>query len=55
MPTLLEAENLEAQYGSTKVLHGLGFSVEAVRRDYYQDPREDALVLWRENLSAPDR
>jgi branched-chain amino acid transport system ATP-binding protein len=29
VPTLLEAENLEAQYGSTKVLHGLGFAVEA--------------------------
>jgi branched-chain amino acid transport system ATP-binding protein len=29
MPTLLEAENLEAQYGPTKVLHGLGFAVEA--------------------------
>jgi branched-chain amino acid transport system ATP-binding protein len=28
VPTLLEAENLEAQYGSTKVLHGLGFAVE---------------------------
>ena len=28
MPALLEAENLEAQYGSTKVLHGLGFAVE---------------------------
>src|ERR1700682_362684 len=29
MPALLEAENLEAQYGWTKVLHGLRFSVEA--------------------------
>ena len=29
MLTLLEAENLEAQYGATKVLHGLGFAVEA--------------------------
>jgi branched-chain amino acid transport system ATP-binding protein len=28
VPTLLEAENLEAQYGSTKVLHGLGFAVQ---------------------------
>ena len=28
MPPLLEAENLEAQYGWTKVLHGLGFAVE---------------------------
>ena len=29
MPLLLEAESLEAQYGATKVLHGLGFTVEA--------------------------
>jgi len=29
VPTLLETENLEAQYGATKVLHGLGFAVEA--------------------------
>jgi len=28
VPALLEAENLEAQYGWTKVLHGLGFAVE---------------------------
>jgi branched-chain amino acid transport system ATP-binding protein len=29
MPALLEAENLEAQYGWTKVLHGLTFAVES--------------------------
>jgi len=29
VPALLEAENLEAQYGWTKVLHGLGFAVES--------------------------
>ena len=29
---------------------GLGFRVEGVRRDYYQDPREDALVLWNRRL-----
>jgi branched-chain amino acid transport system ATP-binding protein len=28
MPALLEAQELEAQYGWTKVLHGLSFSVE---------------------------
>ena len=28
----------------------LDFKVEAVRRDYYQDPREDALVLWNRRL-----
>src|SRR5262249_58410087 len=29
MPAFLEAENLHAQYGWTKVLHGLAFAVEA--------------------------
>ena len=29
MPALLEARSLEAQYGWTKVLHGLSFAVEA--------------------------
>ena len=28
-----------------------GFSVAGVRRDYYSNPVEDALVLWREGLS----
>jgi ribosomal-protein-alanine N-acetyltransferase len=31
---------------------GLGFRVEAVRREYYQQPREDALVLWHRDLPA---
>ena len=31
---------------------GLGFKVEAVRRDYYQEPREDALVLWHRQIAA---
>jgi tRNA threonylcarbamoyl adenosine modification protein YeaZ/ribosomal-protein-alanine acetyltransferase len=26
---------------------GMGYRVEGVRRDYYQDPREDALILWK--------
>jgi ribosomal-protein-alanine N-acetyltransferase len=28
-----------------------GFSVAGVRRGYYTNPAEDALVLWRENLA----
>jgi ribosomal-protein-alanine N-acetyltransferase len=28
-----------------------GFSVTGVRRDYYSNPVEDALVLWREDFS----
>ena len=30
---------------------GLGFQVEGVRRDYYQEPREDALILWHRQLA----
>ncbi len=30
----------------------LGFTVAGVRRAYYTNPVEDALVLWRENLAA---
>jgi ribosomal-protein-alanine N-acetyltransferase len=29
----------------------LGFSVAATRRNYYSHPVEDALILWREELS----
>ena len=32
-----------------------GFSVAGVRHGYYTKPVEDALVLWRENLSDGDR
>lgn len=28
----------------------LGFTVEGVRPDYYEQPREDALVLWQRSL-----
>ena len=31
---------------------GLGFRVDGVRRDYYQHPREDALILWNRHLAA---
>jgi ribosomal-protein-alanine N-acetyltransferase len=30
---------------------GLGFHVEGTRRDYYQEPREDALILWNRTLA----
>jgi ribosomal protein S18 acetylase RimI-like enzyme len=32
-----------------------GFRVAGVRRDYYTDPTEDALVLWREDSDAYKR
>ena len=37
----------------------LGFRVEAIRPDYYTNPREDALILWLRDLNRlvdhPDR
>lgn len=29
----------------------LGFAVEGVRTNYYEQPREDALILWRRQLA----
>ena len=34
---------------------GLGFRVEGVRPGYYQDPREDALILWKRRLDEGQR
>lgn len=31
---------------------GLGFRIEGVRRNYYQDPREDGLILWHRTLTG---
>src|SRR5262249_26784438 len=35
-------------------LERFGFTVAGVRHGYYTKPVEDALVLWRENLTRPD-
>ena len=38
--------------GAARQLYeGLGFAVEGVRRNYYQDPREDGLILWHRRLA----
>lgn len=34
-----------------QLYEGLAFQVEGVRRDYYRDPREDALILWNRRLT----
>jgi ribosomal-protein-alanine N-acetyltransferase len=46
---------LEVRRSNTAALalyERLGFTCEGVRADYYQSPREDALVLWCRNLAA---
>lgn len=37
----------ESNRAGRALYESLGFRVEGVRRDYYQNPREDALILWR--------
>ena len=42
-----------SNHAARALYEGLGFRVQGVRRDYYADPVEDALILWREPLSGP--
>jgi ribosomal-protein-alanine N-acetyltransferase len=42
----VRASNLPAR----QLYEQLGFSVEGLRRDYYQSPREDALILWNRRI-----
>jgi ribosomal-protein-alanine N-acetyltransferase len=37
-----------------KLYERLGFEVRGVRRNYYDKPAEDALVLWSEQLGSAD-
>ena len=45
----------ESNAAARALYEGLGFRVEAVRRDYYQGPREDALILWNRSLARSER
>ncbi len=40
----------ESNEGGRRLYESLGFKVEGVRRGYYQDPKEDAVILWHRNL-----
>jgi ribosomal-protein-alanine N-acetyltransferase len=40
----------ESNRAARALYERLGFRVEGVRRDYYQTPREDAIVLWNRDL-----
>lgn len=48
------AATLEVRRSNTAAVAlytALGFAIEGVRRDYYEQPREDALILWRHGLA----
>ena len=42
-----------SNHAARALYEGLGFRVRGVRRDYYAEPVEDALILWREPLLGP--
>lgn len=42
----------ESNEAARKLYEGLGFRVEGIRRAYYQDPREDGLILWHRDLAS---
>jgi ribosomal-protein-alanine N-acetyltransferase len=51
------AATLEVRRSNTAAValySALGFAVEGTRRDYYEQPREDALILWRHTLADDD-
>ena len=40
--------------GAIKLYERFGFTARGVRRGYYTDNREDALIMWREADPEPD-
>jgi ribosomal-protein-alanine N-acetyltransferase len=41
--------------GAIELYRGLGFQRRGIRRGYYTDNREDALIMWRDPEADPDR
>jgi ribosomal-protein-alanine N-acetyltransferase len=42
----------QSNIAARALYEGLGFRIEGVRRNYYQDPREDGLILWHRTLTG---
>lgn len=42
-----------SNHAARTLYEGLGFRIRGVRHDYYADPVDDALILWREPLIGP--
>jgi ribosomal-protein-alanine N-acetyltransferase len=38
--------------GAIRLYEGLGFEPRGIRRGYYTDNREDALIMWRDSRAA---
>lgn len=40
----------ESNHGARKLYESYGFRAEAVRRGYYRNPQEDALIMWNRGI-----
>ena len=43
----ISLEVRESNHAARKLYNSFGFAAEAVRRGYYHNPPEDAIVMWR--------
>lgn len=51
----VEAVSLEVRTGNTaarRLYESYGFAEEAVRKGYYHNPTEDAVIMWNRNLES---
>jgi ribosomal-protein-alanine N-acetyltransferase len=44
-----------SNHAARKLYEGLGFRLAGVRHDYYVEPVEDALILWRDAVETANR
>ncbi len=42
----------ESNLAARKLYESFGFAAEAVRKGYYHNPLEDALIMWRRGLQS---
>lgn len=47
---MLTLEVRKSNLAAQKLYLGAGFLEEGCRKDYYQEPREDAIIMWKRNL-----
>ncbi len=48
----ISLEVRESNLPARRLYESFGFAAEAVRKGYYHNPREDALIMWKGGLSC---
>ena len=50
--TAVSLEVREGNHPARRLYESYGFAAEAVRRDYYRNPTEDAVIMWKRDFAA---